>query len=133
MALQSAAAQIRERLRSPGDGPVKERVRAAIKGLVVAALATDDQARLIAVNQAALLLTGYSEQELLRLGVPDITAPSDVPHTNVLWEAFLREGQQRGKYDLRTKSGATVTAEYLALAHVVPGVHVSLLQPTPDP
>lgn len=128
--LEAAAARLRDSLRTAGDGPAKTRVRLAIQGLGVAVLASDDNARLVLVNAAALALTGYSERELLRMAVPDITAVSDERNTSVLWEAFLRQGQQSGTYDIRAKDGRTITVEYLALANAAPGIHVSLLQPT---
>jgi PAS domain S-box-containing protein len=129
--LQRAAAQLRQALRNSSEGPIKARARLAIRSLSVAALGSDDHARLVLTNQAACQLTGYSESELLRLGVPEITAISDEAHTDVLWQAFLRTGQQSGKYDIRRKDGSTITVEYLAIANVAPGIHVSLLQPLP--
>jgi PAS domain S-box-containing protein len=116
-------------LRNPSDGPIKARVRAAVQRLPVAALGSDDNGRFVVVNEAAVQLTGYSEPELLRLAVPDITATSDEPHTDVLWQAFLTHGQQTGRYDIRRKDGGTVVAEYLAIANAAPGVHVALLRP----
>lgn len=127
--LQAAAATLKESLRTSGEGPAKTRVRLAIQRLPVAALASDDNARLVVVNAAALELTGYTEHDLLRMAVPDITAVHDEHNTAVLWEAFLRQGQQSGTYDIRAKDGTTITVQYLALANAAPGIHVSLLQP----
>jgi PAS domain S-box-containing protein len=127
--LRSALAQLERQLRNSSEGPIKLRARLAIRSLPVPALGSDDQARLVITNQAACQLTGYSEPELLRLGVPEITAASDEPHTDVLWQAFLRTGRQSGKYDIRRKDGSTITVEYLAIANVAPGIHISLLQP----
>jgi PAS domain S-box-containing protein len=131
LSLQSVADQIEATLRSAADGPVKARVRMSIQRLAVPALGSDDYGRFVVVNDAALQLTGYSESELLRLSVPDITAASDEPHTDVLWGAFLEHGRQSGTYDIRRKDGAIVAVEYLAIANVASGIHVSLLQPAP--
>jgi PAS domain S-box-containing protein len=127
--LSAAAAQVKESLRTSGHGAAKTRVRLAIQALPIAALASDDYARLVVVNAAALDLTGYSERELLRMAVPDLTAASDENNTAVLWEAFLSQGQQSGTYDIRARDGRTITVEYLAFANAAPGIHVSLLQP----
>ena len=64
-----------------------------------AAIGADDRARIVVTNAAASL-TGYSMTELAHLTVPDITASSDRPHTDVLWKAFLTHGQQSGEYAL---------------------------------
>ena len=126
--LKSAAAHVRESLAHSGDGPVKARVRAAIRGLSVAAIGADDRARIVVANAAAASLTGYSVTELVDLTVPDITASSDRPHTDVLWKAFLTHGQQSGEYDIRRKDGSVVTVEYLAITNAAPGCHLSLLR-----
>jgi hypothetical protein len=48
-----------------------------------------------------------------------------------LWGAFLEHGRQSGTYDIRRKDGTIVAVEYLAIANVASGIHVSLLQPAP--
>lgn len=126
--LESVVRQVTEALRALPKGPGKTQLRRAIAALPVAALAADDVARIVVTNFAVAQLTGYSEQELARLGVPDITAETDQPHTEVLWNAFLTTGQQRGRYDIRRKDGNIVTVDYLAIANAVPGLHLSLLR-----
>jgi PAS domain S-box-containing protein len=130
VSLRAAAEQLQELLRS-GDDPITTRVHVALRRLPVAALAADDRAHSVAANDAALRLTGYAEQELLRLAVPDITATSDQPHTQFLWRAFIAEGARSGTYDIRRKDGTTITVDYLAIANAAPGIHVSLLLPVP--
>ena len=125
--LESVAMQVTDALREFPEGPARTQLRRAITKLPVAALAVDDVARIVVTNRAAAQLTGYSEQELGHLGVPDITAQTDQPHTEVLWNAFLTQGQQRGRYDIRRKDGSIVTVDYLAIANAVPGLHLSLL------
>jgi len=126
--LESVARQVTEALRDLPKGPGKTRLRRAITTLPVAALAVDDVAHIVVTNFAVAQLTGYSEQELGCLAVPDITAQTDQPHTEVLWNAFLTSGQQRGRYDIRRKDGNIVTVDYLAIANAVPGLHLSLLR-----
>lgn len=126
--LESVAMQVTEALRELHERPVRTQLRRALATLPVAALAVDDVARIVVTNHAAAQLTGYSVQELVRLAVPDITAQTDQPYTEVLWNAFLTQGQQRGRYDIRRKDGDIVTVDYLAIANAVPGLHLSLLR-----
>jgi PAS domain S-box-containing protein len=131
--LWSVADELREVVRSGGESPIKTRLRMAIQKMSVPVVVTDDQARFVLVNDAALELTGYSERELLRLSVPDITAASDEPHTDALWNAFQSHGQQHGRYDIRTKDGASVTVEYVAIANIASGMHLSVMTPAVYP
>lgn len=126
--LESVALQVTEALRELPKAPARTQLRDAIAALPVAALAADGAARIVVTNRAVARLTGYSEEELGGLAVPDITAQTDQPHTEVLWNAFLRSGQQRGRYDIRRKDGSLVTVDYLAVANAVPGLHLSLLR-----
>jgi PAS domain S-box-containing protein len=95
--------------------------------LAEAALVADDAGRFVFVNEAAALLTGYSVAELLRLSVWDITPADSEYEAELLWRVFLQQGQQSGVYEVRRKEGSRVPAEYAALAHVLPGLHVSML------
>jgi len=103
---------------------------AAIRELDVAAFVADDHGQLIATNAAASRLTGYTERELRRLSVYDITGEGDVETMDVLWKAFVQQRNQRGRYQIRRKSGRLVLAEYAA-TRVGSGVHLSLLRRVP--
>jgi PAS domain S-box-containing protein len=106
------------------------RLLAAIRELDVAAFVADDHGQLIATNAAASRLTGYTERELRRLSVYDITGEGDVETMDVLWKAFVQQRSQRGRYQIRRKSGRLILAEYAA-ARVATGVHLSLLKRVP--
>ena len=103
---------------------------AAIRELDVAAFVADDHGQLIATNAAASRLTGYTERELRRLSVYDITGEGDVETMDVLWKAFIHQRNQRGRYQIRRKSGRLVLAEYAA-TRIARGVHLSLLRRVP--
>jgi len=94
----------------------------------VAALAADDSGAYVAVNDAAAQLTGFDVSTLQRMSVWDMTPPVDERTADRLWAAFLEVGEQRGVYTLRGRTGP-VNAAYLARAHVLPQIHVSLLVP----
>ena len=111
-----------------GSGTIKAAARDAIAGLPVAALIADDHAQLVAANDAAVALTGYSAAELHRSTVPEITGVTDRDSFAPLWRAFVAVGQQSGTYELITKDGRSVPVEYAA-ATVAPGLHLSLIRP----
>jgi PAS domain S-box-containing protein len=93
-----------------------------------AALVADDHGRYVLANARAAGLTEYSERELRRLSVWDLT-PSPAKHDfEVLWRAFIEQGEQRGRYKVVTKTGSIVTADYAARANVLPHLHVSVLR-----
>jgi PAS domain S-box-containing protein len=94
-----------------------------------AILFTDSKGRYIAANPRGLRLTGFSRLELLRKSVWDLTDKSDQTEFEPLWRAFLATGTQRGAYRLRRKSGLTLPVIYIAGAHVLKGIHASVLVP----
>ena len=76
-------------------------------------------------------MTGYSEAELLKMTVWQLSAPSQVRPAERLWRLFLTDGMTVGRYRLLRKSGEIVHVDYAAATHVLPGIHVSVLVPTP--
>lgn len=107
------------------------RLLASIRQLNVAAFVADNHGQLIATNAAASRLTGYTERELRRLSVYDITGEGDLETMDILWKAFVQQRSQRGRYQIRRKSGRLVLAEYAA-TRVANGVHLSLLRRVPQ-
>lgn len=104
---------------------------ARLANLPVAMLVADNRGRYVDVNAAAAFLTGYSRAELLRRSVWDLTPLSQQARGRALWRAFLARERMSGTYPLRKKSGRVVKARYFALAHVLPGLHVSALATPP--
>src|SRR5581483_344638 len=60
------------------------------------------------------------------LSVPDISS-SEYPIPEI-WKAFLQAGEARGEIRLRRSDGTEVDAEFLAVANILPGIHLSLLR-----
>jgi len=102
---------------------------AHLRDIPVAILIANNQARYVDVNRAAIRLTGYRRDELLRLSIWDLTPDPRRVLGRRLWRAFLKRGRMRGRYALRRKDGRVVAARYVAVANVLPGVHVSALVP----
>lgn len=100
-----------------------------ITALPVAGFVADDAGSYMLANRRASEVTGYSADELLRLSVWHLTPAMNEREAETLWRAFLQQGEQSGDYQLLTKNGQIVRAAYAAHAHLLPRMHVSLLEP----
>jgi PAS domain S-box-containing protein len=90
-------------------------------------LIANSHAQYVEANRAATTVTGYARDELLRMSIWDLT-PTPRRELGVrLWRAFLKRGTMTGRYLLRRKGGREFEADYLAVANVLPGLHVSAL------
>jgi PAS domain S-box-containing protein len=112
-------------LRSGAEGGMTA-LRLKLDRLSVAALAANSHGAYVAVNRAAAALTGFSVDELQTMSVWHLTPSPDVETGKRLWAMFLTTSEQQGIYTLQGKHGP-VTAAYVARAHVLRHVHVSLL------
>jgi len=90
-----------------------------------AILVADDSGRYVDANPAAVRLLGYPLDTLRGMTVADITAPETATRR---WEAFERDGVQRGEIDLRARDGTVRTMEYNAVGNFRPGLHLSMLR-----
>ena len=104
-----------------------EALLAHLASIPVALLVANSRARYVDVNQAALLLTGFTRRELLARSVWDLTVDADATAGKAMWQRFLEAGELAGDYDLRRKDGRIVHTTFFAAAHVLPGLHVSAL------
>lgn len=106
-----------------------EALLAYLSDVPIAILVANDLARYVDVNQQAVALTGYTRSELTSMGLMDLTPNPQSAMSRRLWRAFLRRGRMAGLYALRRKDGSVVAAQYVAIANVLPSVHVSALVP----
>ena len=111
--------------------PARATLHRLIAALPVAALVADNHGRFVAVNEDAAALTGYTVQELLHLSVWQITPGMNEHDAESLWRAFLSRGEQHGSYQVLGRGGRIINATYAAMTDVLPGFHVSVLQPAP--
>ncbi len=61
------------------------------------------------------------------MSVWDLTPVGDADTGERLWFEFMAAGEQKGTYTLKGKHHSVEDVHYVARAHVLPGVHVSLL------
>lgn len=90
-----------------------------------AILVADDSGCYVDANPATVRLLGYSLEELRGMTVADIAAPEAA---RPRWQAFEREGVQRGEIELRARDGTVRTMEYNAVRDFRPGLHLSMLR-----
>lgn len=99
-------------------------------GRSVSLILADDSAHYIAASGATRELTGYEPGELTHMSLWDLTAPSDVPHSQGMWQQFIASGIQEGSVTLRRRDGQTIAAQYCAIANIAPGLHISAIAET---
>jgi PAS domain S-box-containing protein len=106
----------------------RARLQAVFDTTQDAILLAGDDARYTDANPAACTLLGRDRDELLGLGVFDITPTTNGEAGRAAWAAFVRDGRQEGEYEVRRKDGSTAVVEYRAVANVQPGLHLSALR-----
>ncbi len=67
--------------------------------------AFDRQGRYLQVNPAACRITGYSEDELLAMSIPDLLFPEDRKAGRHHFQTVLRKGRAQSEMAFRTKAG----------------------------
>jgi len=83
----------------------EERFRSYIGHAPDGVLIADEKGDFIEVNQSACELTGYSEEELLGKGIPDLLQKSEVAKGIAHFKEVQRNGSARGEIGFVTKSG----------------------------
>ncbi|MCB9098183.1 MAG: PAS domain S-box protein [Anaerolineales bacterium] len=91
-------------------------------------LLANDDARYVDVNPAACALLGYSREELLAFDLWRLTPAVNRDAARQQWQAFLAAGRLTGEYRLQRKDGVIIVVNFRAMAHIVPGLHLSVLR-----
>lgn len=99
-----------------------------------AMLIADDDRRYRDANRAAELLLGKSREEILACRIDDFTPPEHRDGLDQVWQDFLAEGRQAGRFELLLGNGERLEVEFSAVTNVFPGRHLSIfLSPVPEP
>ncbi len=77
-----------------------------------AVFVSDEQARFVAVNSAATELTGYSREELLSMGIPDLHEEPDLAAYRTFHGRILGGEQILSEAPIRKKNGSKVVVEF---------------------
>jgi PAS domain-containing protein len=128
--MRHALAYIREQASLGSAMATRDLVRQAIsqlQGGPLIILAADDSGRYIAANDALCQLTGYSQDELLDMHIWDLSITRNVEKDQRTWRHFLRDGGFIGECHLRRKTDEPIKLPCIAVAHVIPGLHVATM------
>jgi PAS domain S-box-containing protein len=108
------------------------RIHEEIAEVPAIVLIADQHGQIIAASRRALQLLEHTRRSIRALNVTELAAAEDAPHGEQLWEAFLRERRQSGRFALRRRRGGTIRTEYTAAANVVAGLSVAVHWPVTD-
>ncbi len=106
----------------------QRRLHALFRHSNEAILLSDDQTRFVDANPAACALVGYSRDELLGLRAEDIYPPELRSHLGKHWRTFMETGRASGEMPLVRKDGAVRDVDFTAVAHIEPGVHLTVFR-----
>ena len=105
----------------------QQKLQALFNSVGDALLLVDDNGNYIDANPAACEMFGYSHDEFLKLRVQHLTT-SDTKNYLERWKRFKEMGRQQGTYTLYHKNGNPVIAEGHGVAHILPGIHLTVLR-----
>jgi PAS domain S-box-containing protein len=95
----------------------------------VALMIADDAGHYLAANDRAAELTGYDRNILATMSVADLTPAPNLTTGQHLWNSFIDSGTQEGVYLVKRRDGLSVPLQYVAVANIAPGLHLSALSP----
>ena len=127
--LDELVEEARRLSRTPGAPSPEATLRYLIDPLPFAGFVANNQGVYVVTNRAASLVAQYSPEELQKMSVWDLTRPQTAHDADVLWRAFLQQREQTGEYELLRRDGTFARMHYAARAHVLPGLHLSLMKP----
>jgi PAS domain S-box-containing protein len=104
----------------------QRRMQALFDNALDAIWLLDDEGRFVDANPAVCSLLGYSREEFLRMSVADVTPARSRELVGDLWRTFLAEGHLSGEFTQICKDGSTREVDYRAVAHILPGIHLSV-------
>ncbi|MDO9286578.1 MAG: diguanylate cyclase [Aquabacterium sp.] len=109
----------------------RARLSAIFEHALNAILLASDEGRYLDANPAACAMLGYPHAQLVGMRVVDVVVP-DTLDVVANWAGFLESGSSRGRIRLRRSDGVQLDAQYNAVAHMLPGVHLSILSDLSD-
>lgn len=104
-------------------------IATAFRNTSRAILIADDNRRYIHANSAACRLLKTPPDGLLGKRIDDFAPPDIQPHLAANWTDFLRLGTTTGPFTVIRTDGTAIEVQSTALAHFIPGFHLSILEP----
>jgi len=120
-------------LEDNGPRALESLFRAVTLNPSVPVLLADDERRLREANIGAGKLLGLPRKQIIGGQIDDFVEPEFERNVPVLWEDFLKQGEQEGRLPLVCKDGPGADGlaremEYIAKKHVLPFRHVLILR-----
>ncbi len=88
----------------------------------------DDEGRVVDANPAACAGAGRTRDDLVGTPVWELTLTGRGTEIRDLWDVFLSAGSLEGERETRTPEGEPREIEFLAVANIVPGVHMAVVR-----
>jgi PAS domain S-box-containing protein len=109
-------------------------VSASFSNSLVPMVIADDDRQFVDANRAACLLLRLRHDEVVKRTIDDLTPPEGRGDIPGLWDSFIRDGTQRGTFELLMPDGPRMRVDYSAKANIEPGRHLSIfLVPMAEP
>lgn len=113
--MRRATAAARDRLQALFDS--------ALNGITL----IDDDGRYVDANPAACALLRHALDELRQHRSGDLLAPGNDQPTAQAWTRIGEFPRRSGRVRLRRRDGEVIVAEFAAVAHIQPGLHLCML------
>lgn len=105
----------------------QERLQVLFENIRCVLLLADNEGHFVDCNTPAVETLGYDRKEILQMRVADLLCNAEPEEVEQAWGYFLETGTMEGEYEVRRKDGSIAIMEYHAVAHILPGLHVSML------
>ena len=106
------------------DGPFQALFDASLDAILI----VDNSRRYVDANPAACELLGVDQSQIAKFRIDDFASPEQRAEIEAEWESFLRNGKQRGEYQLLRLDGTVRHVEFSATTNFLPGRHLSHLR-----
>lgn len=110
----------------------REQIETRLKSLFThamdAILLINDDFKFIDVNDAACALVGYTHEQLMQSVMWQLIPPDDLEDVHLKWRMLLQEGRHSGEVRLLCINRDIINADYTAVAHITPGLHLISLR-----
>jgi two-component system, cell cycle sensor histidine kinase and response regulator CckA len=105
-------------------------LRAIFHDTLDAILLTSDDGRHVDANPAACALFGLSREQLIGRSIAELAARGQ--DLEPAYWIFRQRGQMRGQFPLHRLDGSRRVLDYSSVAHVAPGLHLSVMRDITD-
>ncbi|HEY9653029.1 MAG TPA: PAS domain S-box protein, partial [Coleofasciculaceae cyanobacterium] len=105
----------------------EQKFRAVFNSVQDGILITDDCGHYLDANPAACSLLGLSRKEIKKRRIWLLDESEEPLQAQNPWQTLLAQGCLKGEFSFVRSEGATREVEFTAIAHFLPGLHLSVL------